>query len=122
MTLAKTLGMGEPDPDVVAFFESDMPVSEWVAAPNMVDCLSDEALVVQMRQTMGRKFDATDLCDGELGNRLYAIAEEWLPSQTNATLPFLRDVATRFVEHGNITNGQAAGALNCFYAQLQWRK
>lgn len=101
------------DPDVVAFFESDMPVSEWVAP----EPPSDTEIVVRLREQIDRKFTASDIADGAgTGQFLYTVAERWLPTQTGADFAWLSDLAKKYARGGGLSDGQAAGVLNCMVA------
>ncbi len=77
------------------------------------------ALLKTMRASLRRKLTPEDLTHtGEEGQELYDLAEAWLPSQTEAEFEWLRDLATKYVRGGELTDRQASGVLNCLYAEL----
>jgi hypothetical protein len=79
----------------------------------------DLALLKTIRAQTRRKLVAEDLTEtGEEGQTLYDLAESWLPSQTEAEFEWLADLATKYVRGGELTDRQAAGVLNCLYAEL----
>lgn len=79
----------------------------------------DIALLKTIRAQTRRKLVAEDLTHtGEEGQVLYDLAETWLPSQTKAEFTWLADLARAYVRGGELTDRQAAGVLNCLYAEL----
>lgn len=76
-------------------------------------------VLMRMRAALRRKLAPEDLTHtGDNGQLLYELAEAWLPSQTEAEFDWLRDLAIKYVRGGELTDKQAAGVLNCLYAEL----
>jgi hypothetical protein len=77
-------------------------------------------LVTRVRNTIGRKFEVTDIThSGAQGTELYDAACEWLKSDDakNHGLDFVRDIARKYARGGGLTDMQARGILNCMSAQ-----
>ena len=93
------------DEDLIALASLDLPVKE-----DPVD------LVIRVRNTLGRKFEVTDITNGGAqGTELYEAAEGWLKSLEDPDSDFLRDLLSRYKRGGGLTDGQAKGVLNCLY-------
>lgn len=76
-------------------------------------------VLMRIRASLRRKLVPEDLTHtGDNGQVLYELAEAWLPTQTEAEFDWLRDLATAYVRGGELTDRQAAGVLNCLYAEL----